>query len=117
MQTLEKVTNEWQSQIVQITTAVKNEEKDSIVNRMKRRRDFLRVCVHYLESNPSEDFIKKEETRLENRINMYMKEYQPLDETKSSKKECTAHRVEYQKEMGIPKLRIQLKTLYYLLKD
>lgn len=117
MQNLEAITNEWQAQIVQITKSGKDGEKQSVVNRMKKRRDFLRICMNYLESNPAEDFIKKEEGRLENRINMYMKEYTPLDEEKNSKKECTKHKNNYQKEMGIPKLRVQLKTLYFLLKD
>jgi hypothetical protein len=81
----------------------------------KKRVDFLRVCMYYVQSNPKQEFLESEKDRLNNRINMFMQNYEPLDAERFSKKQCTAHKKKFEKEMDIPKLKQQLLTINFIL--
>lgn len=83
---------------------------------MKKRLEFLTFCRNYIETNPSPDFVKKESERLTNRINMFMKNYEPPKNAETMfLKDVKAHKKAFEKEMGIPKIKTQLTTLNFLL--
>lgn len=90
--------------------------KESL-NRYKKlnaKLSHLKLCLMYLESEPTVEFITKEKDRLTNRVNKLMDLYvEPVGWLKTLK---LRHKRDYEKEMGIPKLRKQLSTLYFLLK-
>lgn len=81
---------------------------------IQKRIDFLKFCRLYIETNPNPDFVKGEAERLANRINMYMETYVPLKSERHTKAECSKHKRDFEKEMGIPKLRTQLLTLHFI---
>lgn len=90
-----------------------SKEKKELV-RMRKRIQYLKVIRLYLEKSPTIDFIKKEIDRIENRINLidsHFSHSEQADEflVKQLKKE-------YDKENGIPQLRIQLRALRFIKK-
>ena len=93
-------------------------EKDpKVKKKLKLRIPFLRMCVMYVESNPSDDFINSEIERINNRIEKISDGFEywktlPREKEVGDKKLLTF----YYKEMGVPKLRRQLQALRFLLK-
>lgn len=85
------------------------------VTKLKNKIQFLRTCKLCVESSPDEKYLKSERQRLENRINLFMDGYTPLDPAKFIKGEVSKHRNRYEQEMGIPYIRTQLQTLYFIL--
>lgn len=74
--------------------------------RNKNRIEFLRVVEKYLEDAPDELYLGREIARIENRITLISNSF---DDTQY--KDPTEARKTYEKEMGIPHLRLQLRTL------
>jgi len=89
--------------------------EDKEVKKLKKRITFLKTCMYYMQTEPSMEFLEKEKDRLNNRINMFMETYVPLDSTKYMKKDLSAHKKGFEKEMGIPKIKSQLVTINFLL--
>ena len=64
-----------------------------------------------MEESPDELYIVREIGRIENRINKIINSFDPTQYP-----DPTEPRKEYEKEMGIPHLRLQLKTLRFIKK-
>lgn len=79
--------------------------------RNKNRIEFLRMVEKYLEDAPDELYLGREIARIENRINRIMDAFNPLQF-----RNATEPLKEYEKEMGIPHLRLQLRTLRFIKK-
>jgi hypothetical protein len=79
--------------------------------RNKNRIEFLRIVEKYLEDAPDELYLGREIARLENRITKIVDSFDPTEY-----KDPTEPRKEYEKEMGIPHLRLQLRTLRFIKK-
>ena len=86
------------------------------IKRNKKKIEDYSLYLRYAETSPSEEYLKKEVVRITNRINLFSKEYKPLDEEKFSKKQCSAHKKGYEKDMGVPKLKKQLTAILFILK-
>lgn len=86
------------------------------VKRNRKKIEEFTLYLRYAETNPSEDYLKREIDRISNRINLFMEKYVPLDPERFDKKTCTAHKMGYEKEMGTTKLRKQLTTLCFIVK-
>jgi len=84
--------------------------------RLRKKVPLLRKCILYLETEPSEDFCKSEVDRICKAINKRMELFAPINEEKLTKKDLAKARKDHEKEWDIPKMRMQLKTLNYLLK-
>lgn len=75
----------------------------------------LRLVASYLETNPTEQFVKKERDRVSNRIyqiELLYSGWLPAEIFTSPKAKLKA----YEKMHDIPKLREQLRVLDYILK-
>jgi hypothetical protein len=79
--------------------------------RNKKRIEFLRIVEKYLEEAPDELYLGREITRIENRINAIIDSFDP-----TQYKDPTEPRKAYEKECGIPHLRLQLRTLRFIKK-
>lgn len=79
--------------------------------RNKNRIEFLRIVEKYLEDAPDELYLGREIARIENRINKITEAFDD-----SFYKDPREAMKEYEKEMGIPRLRLQLKTLRFIKK-
>jgi hypothetical protein len=101
------------TEIATLREDCKYEKKLSKKNRMKKRILFLTLVQNYLESSPNELYLGREISRIENRINKIIDSfaYNP-DLEDSEKKQKRA----FEKEMGIPHLRVQMRTLRYIKK-
>jgi hypothetical protein len=93
------------------TTVVSTSITKHKLARNKKRIEFLRIVQKYLEEAPDEMYIGREINRIENRI---IKIVNSFDDSKY--KDPREARKEYEKEMGIPHLRLQLKTLRFIKK-
>jgi len=96
--------------------ALRTDEADHADTKAKRTRAvnrvvYLRMIEKYLEGDPSEFFILKEIQRIENKILKLMEGFNP-----EHYKDATEPLKKYQKEMGIPQLRLQLKALRFIKK-
>jgi hypothetical protein len=111
---MKKIT-EINDEIKQVLAEMEYSEK-AVLARLKNKLSYLKICKAYLESNPSEDFLKKEVGRIENRVNKIMELCIPLDESRALKSDINKHKKAYESEMGIVTIKKQLSTLYYLLK-
>lgn len=79
----------------------------------KLRLAYLKMCMMYVESQPTVEFIMKERDRLSDRVTAFLNVY---EEPKNVTGTLGAkHRKDYEREMGIPKIRKQLTALKYLL--
>ena len=85
----------------------------------KREYETLKLCAAYLETNPSEEFVKSDIERVVGRINFILnsdnfKQWMNCHpEYRSEKNPETI----YRSEMGLGKFRSQLRTLNYLFDD
>lgn len=84
------------------------------LKKLKTELSLYTLCLLYIKSEPSPEFVKKEKDRVTNRINMTLEKY--VRPTWGSEIEKRKDKREYEKSMDVPKLRKQLSTLYYLLK-
>ena len=100
-------------QIESVSDEIKQSEKSAdpkykrAAKRLRRKVSYLRICLKYIETNPTVEFMKKEQDRICNRINKFIDLY---DINQHGNKKG------YEKEMGIPKLRKQLSLINFLLK-
>lgn len=86
--------------------------------RLRKKIPFLKTCIMYLESSPTEAFVKKELDRIETKINLRMSQF-PLDQYQKSDMpltEVNKLKKAHEKKYEIPHLREQVRTLRFLLK-
>lgn len=76
------------------------------IKKFMSRKDYLNVCMDYLRTNPTTEFIQKEKDRLLKRNDLIMKEM-PERLGKKEKRD-------YEKLMDLPKIRLQLRTLQFI---
>lgn len=76
------------------------------IKKMKARKEYLELCISYLKTNPTPEYIAKEKQRLLNRNDLIMKGL-PSNASKKEKRD-------YEKLMDLPKVRLQLRTLNFI---
>ena len=82
---------------------------------MSTRKIKVKDNGKYIETNPNEEYIKNEIINLKQRVSFRMAEYEY--EEKKSKKENAKLRRLYEKQFEIPKLKEQIKTLKFILRQ
>jgi hypothetical protein len=85
--------------------------KPSQISRRKNRIEYLNIVKAYLETDPSLDYINHEINRIENRVALLSNSFD-----RSQYKDPKEAFKKYEKEMGIPLLRQQVRTLRYIKK-
>ena len=116
MKTIKKVQQDIASTIEEIKTLDSYTHKAAI-KRLKAKLPTMRLCVSYLRTSPSEEFIRKEAERLTDRISAIEKLYvSPPNADFIKKSQVNAHRKAHEKNWDIPKLKKQLAVIWYLLK-
>lgn len=80
----------------------------------QKRAVFLKNIKLYLERSPTSSFIKSEIERIENRIELLMNQFFAIHIAYNPS--MSPLRRKYEKENDIPKLKMQLKTLRFILK-
>jgi hypothetical protein len=89
---------------------MKKMERSKITNRIT----FLRTTITYLEQDNREDFLSSELDRLNKRVQLINDGYADWIPSKYYEKEKDQLK-DYLKEMGIPKLKAQIKALRFIL--
>lgn len=84
--------------------------KKSQLSRILKRLEFLKLIKNYLTESPTEEFIKKEIGRVENRINALMALFNA-----AAYKEPKKAMEKFERENGVPRLRDQLRALRFIL--
>jgi hypothetical protein len=104
------------AEIEKIKHQIENEEmKPAAETRLRNRIKFLNQCILYIETNPPEHFVKSEIVRLDKFISTKLNAF-PAERYKDlCNKDFNKMKKEHEKMFDIPKLRIQLKTLKFLL--
>lgn len=93
------------------STIVTTSITKSKLARNKNRIEFLRLVEKYLEESPDELYLSRDIARIENRINLIINGFDS-----SQYKDPTEAQKKYEKDMGIPHLRLQLRTLRFIKK-
>lgn len=114
MRTVKQVKDE----IKEIEHRLQTEELKKAVNtKLRKRIQYLRHCIMYIETNPSPQFIKDEIKKVETKIDLRMNQF-VLDGIEQMPKSVVAKlRREHEKMYEIPKLKEQVKTMKYILKN
>lgn len=113
-----KTVRDIKARIIDVENFMKTElkeKKTGVSAQSKGKLNVLKTCKMYLESKPSEDFVKKEKDKVSNRIDEIFKEYKPLDRDENSPKQCRQYLTIFEKNWEVPKLRSQLKVLKFIL--
>jgi hypothetical protein len=84
-------------------------------NRTVAQLAFLNACLYYLQTNPSEEFVKREAERLENYISSKMELFKAPDAETTPKPVITKLKKAHEDFYELSKYRLQLKTLRFLL--
>lgn len=100
-------------QITEILGTDREGLKTSQETALKKKLAFLTQMKNYLESNQTEAFLEKEKDRLIHRLNLLKGDYPSLPDV--DKKTEQAAIKEYEKNLGVPLLRLQIKTLRFIL--
>lgn len=79
------------------------------LSRIKNRISFLKIVQRYMEEAPDELYITRDIKRIENRITALIDSFDP-----TQYKDSTEAKKKYENDMGIPQLRIQLRTLRFI---
>ncbi len=89
------------------------------ISACKKKLAFIKEMVLYLESQPTEEFIKAEAKKLKNRKSVieaaFLRDRINDSFNRMTLKDQTKAKKTYYSEMGIPKITTHLKSLNYLL--
>jgi hypothetical protein len=115
-----KAIKEIEAEIATLVSFVENNyKKDSpkMFTREKGRMAFLRHVILFLETNPSEDYMRREAARLDKLITSLESQYETW--TKNTPPDAPPNKFKsvFNKEMGLTLLRLQRKTAYFILND
>lgn len=111
MKTLAKLLEEKK----QITKSLESEiEKKAQETKLRKRLSFILMCERYVATNPSEDFLKKELNRLNNRLQIINKDM-PKFPFGSDPKYVAKKKQEYRKLMDVSDLTNKIQAVSFLL--
>lgn len=82
--------------------------------KLRKKLPVLRQCLKYLQSEPTETFVRNEISRIKTKIDLRMREF--VFDEKLDLYTIAKMKKEHRKKYEIGKLEEQLKTLNYLLK-
>lgn len=112
-----KQVSDIQKEITEVTMQIKDlADFPKDVKKLKKRLPVLLFLQQYLETAPTEEFLRKEVQRLSNRVKEVMKMYVPLDPQHNMNAQISKHKREFEKIWEIPKIKKQIEALKYLLK-
>lgn len=86
----------------------------AIANRLKSKREKLILCLKYIQSNSTTEFIKSEIDRLENRLSKIDADIDKLIRPDAKPEAKKAIKKQFYKEYNVGKIQEQLNTLNYL---
>ena len=89
--------------------------KPAKVKALKKRKDYLKLCIAYLQTNPSQEFVESEKARIENRITLIDKSFTKTTKDFGLYSLYQKAKKEHRKIMEVPKLQMQLKTIDFIL--
>jgi hypothetical protein len=114
MKTITSIKKEMDSLQVELST---KDLKKTQISKIKKRHAFLKLCVAYINSNPTNEFLHSEKERLNNKINLIHAGYVPdqrLINAGFVKEEKKEHK-DYNKIMSLDKFKEQLRSINYLI--
>ena len=111
MKTPEQVKKEIEELILQ----KKDAKTYRALKKINNKIEDLKTIVLYLETNPSEEFIKSEKARLEKQVDAIEDNFQKWLNSGSSRRHSEKPLKVYYKEMKLEEVTKRLKTINYLL--
>lgn len=110
MLTIQEV-NERLSEIAELSQTEDKKLKKKLV-KSKKEWDLAKL---YLENNPSFEYLKEQKTKISKLLFSINDQFPEWMKHQNSGKTLNDYRKEYQKLKDVPKLRLQLKTVNFLL--
>jgi hypothetical protein len=109
-----KTIKEIELEIIEIGKSMKDLDSKRAINTESRKIEILRQCKLYLETNPKPEFIEEMKSSVEFRIDLIRERYGAWCACRNlSQFKNPLHH--YYNEMGMAQLKLQLKTLEYLI--
>lgn len=94
--------------------------KKGQVTKLKGQISFLTIVAHYLRTFPTDEFVNSELNRLNKRVKLIEADFEKWipnkqypENTKGDRKKFS----DYQKEMGVPKIKLQTRALRFISND
>jgi len=114
MRTIKQVEEE----VKEIEHRLKTEElKKSVSTKLRKKIQYLRHCIMYIETSPSPAYMKEEIKKVETKIGLRMAQFVLEGVEAMPKSVVSKLKREHEKKYEVPKLREQIKTLRYILKN
>lgn len=114
MKTLQQLKKLEEKLVQQIESEQREEQKTgSAYKKHKPTLVFYRLCINYLSTNPSLEYLEKEYSRLSNRLKLIING-EPLRLDNPYQKKIVAN---YHKESNTASIKSQVKALKFLLED
>ena len=98
----------------QCSTLSEMNRRDRDVKKLRNKIEYLNNILVYLETSPSEEFLRSELNRIELAIDRREKDYIPLRDG-ASMSDRRKHKKEYDKKIGTDKLTEEEVALLYML--
>ncbi|MDD4971930.1 MAG: hypothetical protein PHT07_21090 [Paludibacter sp.] len=109
-----KTAQQLKVKILQLTSEAQHKEtQQKRVKAIKKRLTFLRFCLKYIETNPSEECLKRQLNECEHQIAVYDSRFSDFEARQV--KELKNVRQYYDGINGIPKLKEQIRTVNFIL--
>lgn len=87
-----------------------------MAKKMRNMIPQLTQFLHYVETEPTEEYCKKEVARIENILDKIEKQYEPpVNKDRFTLPQLSAMKKNYNKLWDVPKLKKQLQAMYYIL--
>lgn len=88
--------------------------------RLKGQISFLHTACQYLKTFPNEEFVKSQLGRLNKRLKLIEADFEKWIPNKQYPEDLKGDRkkfADYQKEMDVPKVKLQIRALRYISND
>lgn len=106
------------SQIKQEVLSVEREYREVLMpKKIRKHLLVLNQCVLYLETSPNKEFVNHQLETVSKKIDAAKARFTEWLQNTPEAKKVKNPRALYDSEMGLKELRLQLKTLKYLLDD
>ena len=94
-----------------------SKENSRLEKRLKKKLQYLKLCLLYVETHPKKEFLEKEKERLIHRVALIQDQFiLPENHERMAKSELTKIKKQFESKMEVPKIKTHLSTINFLLK-
>lgn len=114
MKTLQQVTKEREEVLSQMANLSTTDKDRKMYGRLQKEANFLKICILYLKTEPTRQYLESCRHKLNNRIKLLV-DAMPKYPPGANPKAVSKAKQEYRKLVGLNDAQLKLKTVVFLL--